>query len=453
MNLDTSSDSDFVIRSSVWDEAVGRSNWTRTCKGLQWHGTNFQTLLVTDRHQGVPRTDLYMFGGRSRSTITENTNIHDLKHSSDSGFSWKNVEAHTTFSPPRSDYAAAWDPLTDKMYVMGGWSFRRDYLNDVWMSEDRGLNWTLVCASAPWFKRLTHSLTIAHRIRQPGSTTSEAYKAGDPVPEGYEAYSVLLVSSGFGGWDEHFNDVWASEDNGVTWTCMVEKGAFPARYSHTMKVLPNGDIILIGGVDSMVRSLNDVWVSKDLGRSWICLHQEAPFPSRYYHTCEVDREGNVLVIAGLCVPRLDVPERFLSDLWRSSDQGATWELLYDSSTSFKRVSRTQESFKLATADRLLTGLLSGRNNLRTLLWRSNPGLFDSTWASRYAHGSGIGADGALFLAGGEDQTNTCLEDVWCSFITPLKKSKEIQMAKELCRKIGIPHSVSRSYVLNFLFAN
>ena len=54
------------------------------------------------------------------------------------------------------------------------------------------------------------------------------------------------------------NDVWRSVDSGVTWTLINGNAGWSRRQSHTSVAMPDGSIILIGGV-SDVAYTNDVW--------------------------------------------------------------------------------------------------------------------------------------------------------------------------------------------------
>ena len=76
-------------------------------------------------------------------------------------------------------------------------------------------------------------------------------------------------------------------------------------------------IYLIGGSDGK-KPLNDVWASKDRGRSWSLVCGNAPWSGRQGHACvAVDRD--VYLIGGMVDS--DIRQ---NDTWKSSDGCSTW---------------------------------------------------------------------------------------------------------------------------------
>lgn len=61
-----------------------------------------------------------------------------------------------------------------------------------------------------------------------------------------------------GGWNgTPLHDAWRSTDNGATWTRLPD-AAWAGRYYHTGVALPDGSVVVMGGLDDDAR-LNDVW--------------------------------------------------------------------------------------------------------------------------------------------------------------------------------------------------
>jgi PGF-pre-PGF domain-containing protein len=129
------------------------------------------------------------------------------------------------------------------------------YKNDTWRSTDEGATWTQVNASGGWSTRQEHSSVV--------------------MPDG----SIVLM----GGWDATYgvgykNDTWQSTDEGATWTQVNASAGWSARCGHTSVVLPDGSILLMGGLDINGNGIkNDVWRLTTAGSS-------AQNPSHTYTT-------------------------------------------------------------------------------------------------------------------------------------------------------------------------
>ena len=95
-----------------------------------------------------------------------------------------------------------------------------------------------------------------------------------------------------------------------------EDPPFSGRSSYTSIVDNDGNLYVIGGYDGNYR--NDVWRSSDQGVTWESVASGNRFSDRSGHTSIVDNDGNLYVIGGYDGSRKN-------DVWRSSDQGVTWE--------------------------------------------------------------------------------------------------------------------------------
>ena len=99
---------------------------------------------------------------------------------------------------------------------------------------------------------------------------------------GYNSYFAQIQDNGIG-----HNEVWASLDQGLTWTLMTS-AAFPPRYHARMMASPNGVLAVLGGSNAPLPTnagnsqgseyiLNDFWVSLDGGYTWgMCSDQIFP---------------------------------------------------------------------------------------------------------------------------------------------------------------------------------
>jgi len=120
-------------------------------------------------------------------------------------------------------------------------------------------------------------------------------------------------------------DVWRSEDAGRSWLPAPGRPApWCARSWFGATALPNGDLLLSGGVDAQDRILCDVWRSSDAGMTWDRLAEPA-WPARCGHDVAVLPNGVLLLAGGFGEDRYGRREP-LNDVWQSADGGVTWEL-------------------------------------------------------------------------------------------------------------------------------
>jgi N-acetylneuraminic acid mutarotase len=182
--------------------------------------------------------------------------------------------------------------------VMGG--FDSSAKNDVWRSADGGVNWTKLTDSAGWAGRYSHTSVV--------------------LPDGGD----ILVMGGYDGISEFFNDIWRSADGGGTWSevTVTSPDVWTARAGHTSVVLPDGDILVMGGLGG--EFFNDIWRSADGGVNWTKVTVTTPvWTQRAGHTSVVLPNGDILVMGGFG------HSGYLNDVWRSADDGETWTQLDD----------------------------------------------------------------------------------------------------------------------------
>jgi hypothetical protein len=79
--------------------------------------------------------------------------------------------------------------------------------------------------------------------------------------------------------------------------------------------------VLMGGYDGSITRRNDVWRSTDQGATWMQLTAAAPWVGRMGHTSEALPDSSIVLMGGTYY---DGGFVYLNDLWRSKDQGATW---------------------------------------------------------------------------------------------------------------------------------
>jgi hypothetical protein len=277
---------DSARRNDVWRSTDQGATWTQITGAAPWTGR--------DSHTSVALLDgsIVLMGG------VGNGFRNDVWLSTDNGATWSQLTAAAEWVGREGHTSVA---LPDgSIVLMGGNDGKATTTdnprNDVWRSTDQGATWTLMTATAPWTGRSDHS-----------SMT---------LPDG----SIVLMGGRNFRLSVRFNDVWRSIDQGATWIRMTAAAPWTARDEHTSVVRPDGSIVLMGGYDGST-SLNDVWRSTDQGATWTQMTAAAGWTPRSSHTSVTLPDGSIVLIGGYY---WDGSGNSLNDVWRSTDQGATW---------------------------------------------------------------------------------------------------------------------------------
>ncbi len=299
----------------------------------------------------------------------------------DSSEPWVQMTASAGWS---ARYSHASVVLPDGSIVLIG---GRDsgYLGDVWRSVDQGVNWTLMTASAPWSARTTAASVV--------------------MPDGNIVLMGGLIAGGLFG--TRVNDVWRSTDKGATWTRMTANAGWSARNGHTSIALPDGSIVLMGGLGGGGYK-NDVWRSTDQGANWTQVVANAGWSARYGHTSVLLPDGGIMIMGGY-------DGGYKNDVWRSDDQGQTWTQVTGSAEWSAR--SNVRSVVLPDGSIILTGGLLGSTRANDV-WRSTDGgatwtqiTANAAWSARYGHDIVALPDGSIVLMGGYNGS-TRYNDVW-----------------------------------------
>ena len=100
--------------------------------------------------------------------------------------------------------------------------------------------------------------------------------------------------------------MWVSRDLGYSFVRALTRAPWPARISADTQTyyssvfgkdviyIADGDIATPGGPDQMT---NDVWVSSDASKSWLQLTAAAPYPPRKDAELSISKDG-VLIVSG-----------------------------------------------------------------------------------------------------------------------------------------------------------
>jgi N-acetylneuraminic acid mutarotase len=181
-----------------------------------------------------------------------------------------------------------------QLILTGGQSLTR-FHNDVWRSSDEGRNWQQVNANAPWGVRSGHhTITI------------------DDV--------IYLFGGARNSWDRIFYpELWVSKDLGESWELRAELPEDMGRAG--MQVVEvDGTIYFMGGdhdkpvfFGNWPGRRNDVWKSDDLGVTWELLGN-APWEPRTGQQC-IAHKGKIICIGGHAKGRGKYQQILMHDMW------------------------------------------------------------------------------------------------------------------------------------------
>lgn len=115
----------------------------------------------------------------------------------------------------------------------------------------------------------------------------------------------IYIIGGYSNTGSHLNDVWKSKDYGKTW---IQKDNTAFKPREGMGVLNyNNELFLLGGRNTEI--LTDVWISEEKVKSWYRA-QNSPF--KFFEHEIVEAAGDLFVIEQ-------------DHVWKSIDKGNTWQ--------------------------------------------------------------------------------------------------------------------------------
>lgn len=295
-------------------------------------------------------------------------------------------------------------------------------------SDFDGYGWTEVSPSAEWETR------AGLQVAQLGDMI---YLMGGRTPLDPAIVPVFGAST---IWD----DVWESNDYGQTWNRIVAPGTpghWPAR-AYFEAVTKGDEIFLLGGQDFKIIEVpgpmgpmqvpvssffNDVWSSTD-GVNWIPRTIDAPWQGRAGLSSAVLND-DIYVFGGSFNDDPSIiggpPERvYFDDVWKSSDEGETWELLLEHAPWEPRagaavVVKDDYIYLLGGEEGFLCEPFPGCSlPYYNDVWRTQDGvqwdlvIADADWSPRPGHKAAV-IEGNIFLFGGFGLPTNPM-DVWVS---------------------------------------
>ena len=217
-------------------------------------------------------------------------------NSTNEGKTWTEV-AQVPFGK-RSDMASV--VHKGAIYIIGGEGrdssdeFKK--FDDVWKSSDKGKTWAQINSNPP-FEEIAGAKLL--------SIDNNLY----------------LIGGVFSGGSGYSDEVWESIDDGISWQKVSGKKSFSPR-TRAGVLYHDGTIYVIGGVGwkNGVTFLRDLWTSEDLGRSWKRKSKKLDFPAGGRAFVNID--GRFLAIYGHGNKK--DPSGLYNDIWESRDLGKTW---------------------------------------------------------------------------------------------------------------------------------
>ena len=227
--------------------------------------------------------DIMMLGG-----VNTTAPFTDCWRSRDGGLSWAQVTADGVPGSRGAVIATA----SGSLLLTGGLSTTGVFLDDVWRSAPYGdcRGWTLL-GEPSWSARRFHQAIL--------------------LSDG-----AIMVAGGQVGADIAARDIHVSRDDGVSWTVVNAEAEWPARKVFGMVELPDGGIVVAGGMDSLNNELLDVWVSRDQGVSFT--QQPTPVWSASSLIPLVVRRGTLMLLGARSGGTAS------ATVFASGDAGATW---------------------------------------------------------------------------------------------------------------------------------
>lgn len=204
----------------------------------------------------------------------------------------------------------------------------------------------------------------------------------------------------------------ASEARTLAWETLG-RPPFPSRYGHQVVAFA-GALWVLGGLGEGSQLFQDVWVSRDMGRTWEEMPRP-PWPPRYSFQA-VACDGKIIVIAGF-----GDGDRRLKDAWETRD-GVVWAELPLAKWAARgghRIVAVNISLGQSPPKEhllLLGGSAHGNQTLHDV-WASDNGGFAWTeleappWPARHSF-TAVGFQEKLIIAGGVGENSLPLQDSW-----------------------------------------
>jgi len=194
----------------------------------------------------------------------------------------------------------------------------------------------------------------------------------------------------------------------ASWKLQSSNPGWGQTYHHSATVaLPDSSILVLGGCCTK----SEVWKSSDAGATWMLSNADVDWSTRHSHLAVSTRSGVVFVFGGMD----GNTNADLNDVWRSSDGGISWAQHF--STAPWAVRSMHAATVLSGGEIMVLGGL-GQVSFFNDIWRSSDeGMSWTTssasWSGRIRFAVAALADGSVLVLGGMADSGF-LNDVWHS---------------------------------------
>lgn len=290
------------IVNSTLKSYDGGVHWSYVSDMAKWSRRNRQSCTLGGNGR------LYLAAGYTGS----GQGLHDVYMSLNDGQSWTTMNAAATWLPRTS--AGITVSNTGRLLISDGIKVGNGTTGcqyDLWYSDNNGTSWTAV-PSVPWWNEST-------------TTGGQCQGRMTTLSDGTIIHISGLSWGLWPGFDS--NKVWASTDNGATWT--EKSGTLGALIASGFNLLHlSDDTLVVAGGDAYDP---DVYISTDDGSTWSL--SGSTIPHRSYESIVADSDDRLILYGGFgyevynngtgCA-YVNSTNVALGDIWYSSDRGATW---------------------------------------------------------------------------------------------------------------------------------
>ncbi len=290
-----------VTFNDTWTYDAALNTWNKVTLAGKLPPARAQHQMVYDPAGGK----VILFGGISKANGTQ---LKDIWSYDPTAKVWTELKPTGTGPSARSSFSMVYDDAAQKLILFGGWSKATSaHLNDTWAYDPAANTWTEL---------------------KPTGTLPTARGSHSMAYDQVESKIIL-----FGGTDSsaYFNDTWVFDTAATTWTQVTPSGELPPiRAGHRLAYDPaSATVVLFGGWDGTAY-YNDTWAFDFVGSTWTNLDIIIAPPARDSHSLTYVAATNKLMLFGGFVGGTDVSE----DSWSYGvdEEATTEDTLLDTST-------------------------------------------------------------------------------------------------------------------------